>query len=392
VQGFPTLKIVKPGKTPGKPIVEDYQGPRTAKGIYEAVSDKIPNLVTKVEDKNLEKWLEDSSKKTKAILFTDKGRTSALLKAVAVDFKGSIEIAQIRNTAKASGELFGISEYPTLLLLPGGKEATEGIPFNGELTKENIVEFLSQAASPNPDPAPPKAKISKLKNAKKEDKSKADFESASSAHAKADASDAAASATDETMEEEATESPEPIVETEKPIVLPPAPQLEILESETQLIAECMGSRTGTCILALLPSSPDETATQAIVSLSEVAHNHHTQQRALFPFYIVPETNPAYAQIQTSLSLTGFEVIAINGKRGWWRPLPQDVTAESIETWVDSIRLGEGTKQKIPAGLIPEELEAEPTIVEDGPEVAEETVIVEPVEEETVQSAEAHDEL
>ena len=38
VQGFPTLKIVKPGKKPGKPIVEDYQGARSAKAIDLAFS------------------------------------------------------------------------------------------------------------------------------------------------------------------------------------------------------------------------------------------------------------------------------------------------------------------------------------------------------------------
>ena len=30
VQGFPTLKIVRPGKKAGKPLVEDYQGARSA--------------------------------------------------------------------------------------------------------------------------------------------------------------------------------------------------------------------------------------------------------------------------------------------------------------------------------------------------------------------------
>ena len=48
VKGFPTLKTVRPGKKPGsKPIVEDYNGPRTAKGIADAVVDKINNAHTK---------------------------------------------------------------------------------------------------------------------------------------------------------------------------------------------------------------------------------------------------------------------------------------------------------------------------------------------------------
>ena len=114
VQGFPTLKIIKPGATPGKPIVEDYQGPRTAKGIVDAVIDKMPNHVKRVDDKTLESWLAEANDTAKAILFTDKGKTSALLKSVAIEYKGSIRVAQIRNTdkEKASLELFGSRNSP----------------------------------------------------------------------------------------------------------------------------------------------------------------------------------------------------------------------------------------------------------------------------------------
>lgn len=246
VQGFPTLKIVKPGKTPGKPIVEDYNGARTAKGIVDAVVEKMPNLVKKVEDKTLEKFLAESNETAKAILFTDKGKTSALMKSIAIEFKGGIEVAQIREKEKASMSLFGITKVPTLLLLPGGKEA-QGIVYEGELKKEPMVAFLSQAAAPNPDPAPAKAKVSKskskdkTKDSKKASKSKAEFEKSSASQASAEGTAAAASATEEVLEEEATESPQPEVETEKPIVLPdPAPTISTLEDEAQLAIECLG--------------------------------------------------------------------------------------------------------------------------------------------------------
>ncbi|CZR68360.1 probable protein disulfide isomerase-related protein A [Phialocephala subalpina] len=411
VQGFPTLKIVKPGKTPGKPIVEDYQGARTAKGIVDAVIEKIPNNVKRVEDKNLEAWLEESNETAKAILFTDKGKTSALLKSIAIDFKGSINVAQIRENQKASVELFGISKFPTLLLLPGGKEA-EGIVYEGEMKKEPMIEFLSQAATPNPDPAPAKVKLpkSKSKDAKKT-KAKESFESASKSHASAEGKTDKATATEETLVEEATESPSPEVETEKPVDLPiPAPPIAILETETELQAECLGSRTGTCILALLPASPDEIAATAVGSLSEIAHRHKQHQRKLFPFYVLPEKNAGYKQIKDALALTDMAIIAINGRRGWWRAIPlagdkisdKDVTEEAIENWVDSIRLGEGAKQKLPEGLIPEEpeetateaAEATETVTEQAPETTE-TVHVEEikVEEKTEQKPiDDHDEL
>ena len=382
VTGFPTLKIVKPGSKPGRPVIEDYQGPRTAKGIVEYVTDKIPNLVKRVDDKTLEKWLADANETAKAILFSDKGKTSALLKAVAIEFKGSISVAQIRNTdkEKASLELFGISKFPTLLLLPGGKEA-EGIVYEGELTKEGMVSFLSQAAPPNPDPAPAKVKVQKPKDSKKASKKKDEFESASSSQAKEEASTAGASATDEVLEEEPvlTESSEPIFEAEKPIVLPePAPPIPFFKNDAELTTQCLGPKTGTCILALLPGSPNEIAAKAVGALSEVAHR---EKKHAPPFYVLPESNSGYGAIMGKLGLEGFDVIAINAKRGWWRALPkgmkgiteEHVSEKAIGSWIDDIRAGDGAKLKLPEGLVLEEPAVE--------EVKEEPVAEEPVADE-----------
>ncbi|KAH9212755.1 hypothetical protein DL95DRAFT_340106 [Leptodontidium sp. 2 PMI_412] len=409
VQGFPTLKIVKPGKTPGRPIVEPYEGPRTAKGIVDAVIDKIPNLVKRVDDKTLEAWLAESKETPKAILFSDKGKTSAMLKAIAIDFKGSINVAQIRNTdkEKASLELFGITKFPTLLLLPGGKEA-EGIVYEGEMKKESMVKFLTQAAEPNQDPAPAKVKVkSKAKDAKKDSKkaskAKEEFEASSESQASAEGETGGPTATDETIVDEATESPQPEVESEKPVVLP-APPIPILSTEAELEAECLGPRTGTCILALIPSSPDEVAADAVGSLSEIAHKHKQHQRKLFPFYVLSEANPGFRKIKDALKLgTDIEVIAINGRRGWWKKLPSgekvaaaDVSEEAIENWVDTIRLGEGAKKKLPEGLVPEEPEEPVAEESEVPIVAEEatetTVTVEEVKAEETKVAEPHDEL
>ncbi|KAG9232648.1 hypothetical protein BJ875DRAFT_466232 [Amylocarpus encephaloides] len=398
VQGFPTLKIIKPGKKPGKPIVEDYNGPRTAKGIVDAVVEKIPNLVKKVEDKTLEKFLAESNDTAKAILFTDKGKTSALMKSIAIEFKGAISVAQCRNTEKekATMELFGITGFPTLLLLPGGKEA-QGIVYDGELKKDPIIKFLSQAAAPNPDPAPSKAKVSK-KDSKKESKAKEEFESSSSSQASKEGSTAGATATEEVLEGEATESPIPIVETEKPVDLPePPPMIPALETEEELIATCLGDRTATCILALLPESPDITGAQAIISLSELAHKYNQRKQNLFPFYIVMSQNKGYDRIKEALKLTGnSQIIAVNGRRGWWRQISEtlsnkDVSIEALENFVDAIRLGEGAKQKLPAGLIPKEPEEAATATEEEPAAATETMVVEEDREEATQ-AETHDEL
>jgi protein disulfide-isomerase A6 len=357
------------------------------------VVDKIPNHVKRVDDKTLEGWLAESNETAKAILFTDKGKTSALLKSIAIDFKGSIHVAQIRNTdkEKASLELFGITKFPTLILLPGGKEA-EGIVYDGEMKKEAMVAFLSQAAAPNPDPAPAKVKLQKSKDAKKP-KPKDSTKSADPA-----------SATEEVLEEEATESPSPEVDTEKPVVLPePAPPIDILDSEEELNIVCLGAKTGTCILVLLPNSPDEVGAAAVGSFSEVAHRHRLHNRKLFPFYVLPEKNGGFTQLKGALSLgDGLQIIAVNGRRGWWKKLPtdgtilaKDVTEEAIENWVDAIRLGEGTKEKMPEGLIPEEVEepvVEDQIPVEEPIVVEEVKVEETKAEQPTACPEPHDEL
>lgn len=421
VQGFPTLKIVKPGQKTGRPIVEDYNGPRTAKGIVEAVTDKMPNLVKRVTDKDLEPFLADANETPKVLLFTDKGKTSSLLKAVAIDFKGSLKVAQIRNTDKATVELFGVTKFPTLVLLPGGKEAAEGIMYDGELKKDAIVAFLSQAATPNPDPAPPKVKVPRKKDSKIDpEKAKEAFKKASKSHAESETSAAAATATEEVLEEatKPAESPSPEVDAEKPIVLPdPAPAIPTLAAEAQLKKECLGEKTGTCILAFLAETEDATTTKALTALAELAHKQAIAKRNALPFYVVPKSNLAQDVVKAAINLEApLEIIAINGRRGWWRKLPtkasaikdEDVTVEALEAWVDAIKMGEGSKEKLPEGLIPTEPEApetqteHPVVVEEileevdaesettAPKEAE-TKTEEPVAEET-KADDTHDEL
>lgn len=151
------MKIVKPGKKAGKPIVEDYQGARSAKAIVDAVVDKIPNHVKRLKDDDYQDWLEDGDG-AKAILFSDKGTTSALLKAIAIDFLGAINVAQIRDKEKEAVEVFNVDKFPTLVLLPG--DGKDPVTYDGEMKKDDLVKFLSKAADPNPDPPPKKAKSS----------------------------------------------------------------------------------------------------------------------------------------------------------------------------------------------------------------------------------------
>jgi protein disulfide-isomerase A6 len=369
VQGFPTLKIVRPGKKPGKPTVEDYQGERSAKGIVNAVKDKVPNAVKRVNDKNLDDWLQENKDSAKAILFSDKGIVSATLRALAIDFAGLVSVAQIKKSEKAAVEKYGITEYPSLILLQPGSE--EAVKFDGKVEKEAMVKFLSQVAPPNPDCPPAKEKKTKAKkDAKQESKSSSKFAKASASHKSADKSSAAASATTETVEEPiaATESPSPNLkddDTPEPIELPKEevkPTIPVIAEAVELQALCLNEQSKTCILAIVKDATAEPAQSAIASLAAI----HKKHPNLFPFVTVPTSNPVAGLLLSSLSLGSDEIhlLATHGKRAWYKKYPGSAFGiEAVEQWVDAIRMGEGKKEKLPEVVLaaaekPEEKKAE----------------------------------
>lgn len=367
VNGFPTLKIIRPGKKPGRPNVEDYQGARNAKAIVDSVKDKIPNHVTRLTDKALQEWLTEGNDTAKAMLFSDKGITSALLKALAVDYLGSLRVAQIRDKEKVAAAMFGISSYPTFVLLPGGE--APAVLYDGEMTKAGMAAFLSQAASPNPDPAPQKAKSkskSSTKQDKKASKAKASFSAASASHASADSVKAKASQTAETLDDNTnpTASPNPNVVTDDaqlPVQVPDvAPMIPQLEDAASLQQACLTVKSGTCILALLPldgAAPDSNAAQGLLGLSEIRHKHTARGGKLFPFYAVPATNTESGNLRSLLSLAAdseIQVLAMNGKKKWVkRYAGNEYNRDAIETWIDAVRMGEGKKETLPESLIVE---------------------------------------
>ena len=358
VQGFPTLKIIVPSKKSGKPRVEDYQGARSTKAIADAVVEKIPNHVKRLEDKDFEDWLSENKETPKAILFTEKGTTSALLRALAIDFLGGIKFAQIRSKESEAVEKFNIETFPTLTLLPGGE--AEHILYEGELKKTPMLEFLRQAAEPNPDPAPAETKPQSSKKSPKPSASPKPSTTASPGLVIEEINP-----TDIPDFPDFGDFPEaepaqvPIIET---------PKLNELTTPEAVDTGCLNPKSGTCILALLPEgeTPESSASpkEALTSLSEVAHvlTHHRQGKA-FPIYSIPATNVRAKSLRNQLGLsegTEVEIIAVNGRRGWWKRYEpadkRDFKLVTVETWVDAIRLGDGSKSKLPEGVIVEEKE------------------------------------
>ena len=323
VQGFPTLKLVTPSKKRGgKPITKDYQGARSAKAIADTVIENIPNHVKKLTDKDVDGWISQDKDLPKVILFTEKGTTSALIRALAIDFLDGIKFAQIRNKELQAVRKFGVENFPTLVLLPvGGGEA---VKYDGELKKNHIVQFLSQAALPNPYPSSqekdgggrrkPKPTQHETKGTEK-----------SSSHSHTAPADVNSLATPEALED-----------------------------------ACLTPKSVTCILALLPVSEQKEAggpaKEAIESLKEL-QNKHLKRKPL-PIYTVPTTNQRGKVLRNSLGLgtDEAELIAVNGRRGWWSKYDAaqkegSFGVSAIKAWFDAIKLGEGTKKKLPKNII-----------------------------------------
>ena len=334
VQGFPTLKIVTPSKKPGKPVVEDYRGPRSAKAIADAVVERIPNHVKRLTDKDADGWLSENKDVPKAILFTNKGPTSALLRALAIDFLGGIKFAQVRNKESNAVEKFGVDTFPTLILVPpvGDGEGDKAIKYEGELKKKPMVDFLGEIAAPNPDPAP--------------------VEKAKSTTGKKSQSSASASSSGDSTSGE-TKQPSQAAKIQ-------APEISSLATPEALETACLAPKSGTCVLALQPAQKDAgtelpiPTKEAVESLAEIAHKHLQRQSKLFPIYSVLASNARGKMLRDSLDLRAdeTELVVLNARRGWWRKYDaRDFGVVPIEAWIDSIRLGEGTKEKLPSGIV-----------------------------------------
>lgn len=373
VQGFPTLKIVKPGSKPGRPVVEDYAGPRAAKAIVEAVKDKIPNHVKKLQDAALDTWLKDDAPQAKAVVFSDKP-ISPLVKSLAVDFLGNIAFAQVKD--KATAKTHGVSEFPSVLLFPAsGKDA---IPYHGEINRAGLLTFFAPIASPNPDPAPKPSKSSKpAKSAKSSKKAQASssasaqFSRASQDHSASDFEDFVGSSATITLDGDIpTDIPIPIVvdgEHKPAVVAHFPPPLPTLATSVELNNACLAPKSGNCILVLLPvmQDPDAislAATSALSGFAEIVDKANKRKANLLPIYAVPGENEGSLKLRQDLDLGsehGLEIVAINTKRGWWRHYSVKVyDLPDLENFIDSIKLGEGSKNSLPPAFPTQEPEPE----------------------------------
>ncbi|KHN95568.1 PDI protein A prpA [Metarhizium album ARSEF 1941] len=339
VQGFPTIKIVRPGKKPGsKPITEDYQGARTSAAIVQAARSKINNHVTKVTDKDLDVFLERDG--PKAILFTEKETTSALLRSLAIDFLGVISVAQVRNKEEKTVEKFGIDKFPAFILIPARDK--EPFVYDGDLKKKDMIAFLRQAGEPNPDPAPAKPKAKGDKKPPKSSKKAQGQETKAASSAKSEADEAAT--TPEASTETSTNEPAASTQDVTPITT--------IAAKDTFVEKCLGPKSRICVLAFIPAHDSENGARVTDSLAQLNTKYVRGNRQVFTFLVVPSDVEGLDGVRRALGLEkDVELIAFSARRSWWRQYEGDFDAKSVNAWLDDIRMGEGAKKKLPEEVI-----------------------------------------
>lgn len=391
VQGFPTLKIVKPSKQPGKKgTVEDYQGPRTAKGITDAVTDKIASYVMRLKSGgDFDKFVAKTPDRPKGLVFSEKGLVPAFVKTLAIDFLGGVDFGYVRSADKELVSKFGVTTFPAVLLLPNGDDS-DPKPFTGDIGKASLVDFFSQVMPPHPDALPASSSSSSKPSSKSSAKSKKSTKPTPTA--------ATESLDPDSYPQHPKESPDPDVSSDqpKPIQVPvgdhrkpaaAASSIQHLATADALQKACLHAKSSTCLIAVVPgASPDDkkgaddqdgadpSQNSLLAHLAAVAAKHASRGAKLFPIYRVDASNAEFQALADGLKLPGGPVVmAVNAKRGWFSLFEESESAAAVEGWIDGIRLGDFKKEKLPEGLV-RELEETPG------EVREEEVKVEEVRE------------
>jgi len=154
VQGYPAVKVYLPeaSRNPytGKVMktVLDYSGPRTAKGVVEFATNKLPSGVVPVTESNLASFRGNGSV-PKALLLTKKDGTTPLFKALSIKLAGRVLLGEARDTQTAVVEAMGAANFPALYMLGASADSAPTL-YDGELKPAALSAFLEANAGPEP--------------------------------------------------------------------------------------------------------------------------------------------------------------------------------------------------------------------------------------------------
>jgi len=150
VKGFPTIKIFKGiGVKARRP--SDYQGERTAKALEQFAKTSLPSFVAIIKNDGMNAFFNEDSSLPHAILFTEKSKTSPIMKALSLRHFGNISMGEVRKKdGNALIKSFGVTQFPTLLVFPPHSSAIEdAIRFENDLARDQLSNKIESILSGN---------------------------------------------------------------------------------------------------------------------------------------------------------------------------------------------------------------------------------------------------
>ena len=170
IQGTPTIRFFVPNRKSAnnKKRVLDYNQERKAAALVRYAKTYEPNFVESV--KTMDAWSKFVAKAQKfelpiAVLFSNSKTTASMLKAVSVEYRRRMLIAEVKKSSGTEKLLsqFGVTEFPTLAALD-----SEGKTIKSTMKKKPTVNALSlfcgehalnKPIGPSSQKAKPKAEL-----------------------------------------------------------------------------------------------------------------------------------------------------------------------------------------------------------------------------------------
>ncbi len=115
------------------------KGPKSA---WTQLRNFVPSMVETANTNKLEEWMTKKHPEApRVLLFTEKLGSSVLYKKLSVDFAGRALFGESSKFLEDMAELFGVSEYPTLLVSPPGPHSLKDEAYKAWKRYEGKMEY-----------------------------------------------------------------------------------------------------------------------------------------------------------------------------------------------------------------------------------------------------------
>ncbi|KAJ2704739.1 hypothetical protein FB645_003020 [Coemansia sp. IMI 203386] len=147
VQGFPTLKVFTEKRTKrGSRRAVDYQGERKASSMAKFARSLLPDLSKRLDAGDLDEFIAKDSL-PKAVLLTERKKSSELWKGVSAELDRRVRFAQIVNPGTTAMKRLGVNSLPAIVVFADAKDPENFAVYDGENKYEPLVRFISAVAS-----------------------------------------------------------------------------------------------------------------------------------------------------------------------------------------------------------------------------------------------------